>query len=404
MAPALRPTRLDELQDAILEANARGERLEIVGHATKAAVGAPAPEAQRLDLNHFNALIDYDPAELVLTAGAAAPLAEIEALLEGHGQMLAFEPMDYGALFGAEDGGTLGGMVSANASGPRRPVAGAARDHFLGLTAVSGRGDLFKGGGKVVKNVTGYDVPKLLAGAWGTLAAMTEVTLKVLPRPRTEATALIAGLTDAEACRAMSLALGAPAGVTAAAHLPAGLASRTPGLAGAAGALTVLRLEGVEPSIRSGFEVLRERLDSRALDRLEPADSRALWRHLRDAGPLAADPRPLWRVSVPPADGWQAMQALAGDGFEGFYDWAGGLLWIAAEAAADAGAEAVRAAARHLGGHATLIRAPAAVRAAVPVFQPEPQALAALSARVKAAFDPRGVLNPRHRLAPPAGA
>src|SRR5262249_42144898 len=159
-------------------------------------------------------------------------------------QELAFEPMDYAIVLGSDAGSaSIGGVLAANLSGPRRIKAGAARDHFLGVNAVSGRGETFKSGGRVVKNVTGYDICKLLAGSWGTLAAMTEVTIKTLPRAETEATVLVLNLDDATARKAMSAATGSFADVSAAAHLPAAVAPRIPEAAAARSAVTAFRLE-----------------------------------------------------------------------------------------------------------------------------------------------------------------
>ncbi len=387
-----------EVQDAILQAGAAGRTLEIVGGGSKATLGATRAADGRLDMSGLDAVIDYDPPELILTAQPGARLEAVERLLEASGQMLAFEPMDYGPLLGLPAGqGTLGGMIAANAAGPRRLTAGAVRDHFLGFSAVSGRGDIFKAGGKVVKNVTGYDLPKVLAGSWGTLAALTEVTLKVLPRPRSSATLVLRGLTDAQACEAMGACLGSPTPVTAAAHLPRGWEALT-------GPATLLRLEGVEPSIVHGIDAIGRLLPAHGgHEVLGPEDSRRLWRHISDVGPFQADPRSLWRVSVAPADGWRLVEALAERVAEAVYDWAGGLVWLAMPPEADGGAKAVRPVVARLGGHATLVRAPVTVRARISTFPPQPPALTALSARVKAAFDPQGVLGPRHDLsgAPP---
>src|SRR5438045_4268573 len=180
----LTPTDIDELREAVAEALAAEEPLEVVGGGSKRRLGRPLQTAHTLELSRLSGIRDYAPSELVLTAGAATPLAEIERALSEHNQMLAFEPPGWGGLLGVEDAApTLGGILACNLSGPRRIKAGAARDHFLGFSAVSGRGEIFKAGGKVVKNVTGYDLPKLMAGSYGTLAALEEATVKVLPQP-----------------------------------------------------------------------------------------------------------------------------------------------------------------------------------------------------------------------------
>ena len=340
----------------------------------------------------------YEPEELVLSARAGTPLAEIEALVESKGQQLAFEPMDYGPILGGPAGaGSLGGALAANLSGPRRIKAGAARDHFLGFSAVSGRAETFKSGGRVVKNVTGYDLCKLLAGSFGTLAAMTEVTIKTLPRPETEATVLILGLDDARANAAMSAAMTSSCDVSAAAHLPHNIVTHFAGVQ-APQAATAFRLEGFAPSVKHRKDALVALLHPfGTLETVDEAHSRNLWRSVRDAAPFWADGAagdwPLWRVSTTPARGAEFAAKLP-PGAQWFYDWAGGLIWIALPPSHSAGAASIRRAAAATGGHATLVRASVATRAAVDVFEPQQGALAGVTRRVKESFDPKGVLNP----------
>jgi glycolate oxidase FAD binding subunit len=288
-------------------------------------------------------------------------------------------------------------VLAANLAGPRRIKAGAARDHFLGATAVSGRGETFKSGGRVVKNVTGYDLCKLLAGSFGTLAAMTEVTIKTLPRPETEDTVIVLGLDDARAGQAMSLAMGSACDVSGAAHLPANLVQHFDGLY-AVEAATLLRLEGVAPSVMHRKAALTALLASFGpVEHIGESHSRSLWKSLRDVKAFTATgvygDQPLWRISTAPARGHEAAAALPKDARR-FYDWAGGLIWIAMPSSDDGGAALIRKAVAAAGGHATLIRAPAAVRAAVDVFEPQHGALADVTRRVKEGFDPKGVLNP----------
>jgi glycolate oxidase FAD binding subunit len=402
MTDTLQPRDGAEVEAAVQAAVAQGKALEIVGHGSKRAVGRAAQWDLTLDLSRLSGVTLYEPAELVLSARAGTPLAEIEALVAENGQQLAFEPMDLALLLGGAAGrGTIGGTLAANLAGPRRIKAGAARDHFLGFTAVSGRGETFKSGGRVVKNVTGYDLAKLMAGSWGTLAVMTDVTIKVLPRPETEETLLILGLGDAAAAQAMTLAMGSAAEVSAVAHAPAAVAARLPigSLAAAGRAVTALRLEGVPPSIAHRRQLLRATLKAHGeLGSLDEAPSRMLWRAVRDVAPFAAagpGERPLWRVSTAPTCGPDVAARIArGAHAAVLYDWAGGLLWIELPPSDDAHASLVRAAVAPAGGHATLMRAPASVRAAVAVFEPPDQVAAALTKRVKEGFDPKGVLNP----------
>ena len=391
-----------DVENAVQWALAEGKTLEVRGHGSKRAIGRPPQTDLALDLSAHAGVTLYEPAELVLSAKAGTPLSEIEALLAAKGQRLGFEPMDCGQLLGSTVGrGTIGGTIAANLSGPRRLTAGAARDHLLGFVAVSGRGETFKSGGRVVKNVTGYDLCKLMAGSWGTLAALTEVTLKTLPKPETEATVLMSGLDDAAAVGAMTTAMGSTCEVSGAAHLPAATAARFPmGAAVAAGrALTALRLEGVAPSVahrRAALQALLRPHGETAL--VDDMVSRRLWVAIRDAAPFAASrsgaDQPLWRVSTLPAKGHELAARVTGaTEAHVLYDWAGGLLWIAVPAA-DAAVGLVRSAVQAVGGHATLVRASAALRAALDVFEPQDTSLAALTKRVKASFDPKGVLNP----------
>jgi len=391
----LKPRDAADVEAAVGWALAEAKTLEIVGNGSKRGIGRAAQWDLSLDLSGLSGVTLYEPQELVLSAKAGTPLAEIETLLAANNQELAFEPIDYGPLFGAPGGGgTIGGTLAANLSGPRRIKAGAARDHFLGFAAVSGRAESFKSGGRVVKNVTGYDLCKLMAGSWGTLAAMTDVTVKVLPRAETEATLLVLGLDDAKATQAMSAAMNSPNDVSGAAHLPAPVARR---VTGTDRAVTALRIEGVAPSVTHRMHSLEVLLKSfGALATLDEATSRPFWRSVRDAMPFAGDERVIWRISTAPSRGHEIAAAI-GEG-EYFYDWAGGLIWLALGSLHDGGAARVRSALAG-DGHATLIRAPAGLRASVAVFEPQTQGLAALTRRVKESFDPKGVLGPGRMVA-----
>ena len=406
MADTVQPRDAKDVEAAVQWALAEGKTVEIVGHGSKRAIGRPAQTDLTLDLSTLTGVTLYEPEELVLSAKSGTPLAEIEALLAANGQQLAFEPMDYAGIFGGVAGrGTIGGVLAANVSGPRRIKSGAGRDHFLGFCAVSGRGETFKSGGRVVKNVTGYDLCKLIAGSWGTLAAMTEVTIKVLPRPETEQTLVVRGLEPARAIEAMTSAMGSSCDVSGAAHLPAGVAVRVEAGDIAADAVTALRLEGFSPSVAERKRILEALMQPFGeLATLEAPASRALWAAVRDVAPFAADrsnrsarqdEQPLWRISTAPSRGAElaAMIASAAQA-QMFYDWAGGLIWVALGACDDVGAALVQRAVAATGGHATLVRAPASVRAAIDVFAPQDAAVAALTKRVKESFDPRGVLNP----------
>ena len=397
MADTLKPRDGKEVEEAVRWALGNDKPLELAGQRTKRAIGRPSQTDLTLDLSGLTGVTLYEPAELVLSARAGTPLSEIEALLDKNNQEFAFEPMDYGPMLGGEASrGTLGGAIAANLSGPRRIKSGAARDHFLGVTAVTGRAETIKSGGRVVKNVTGYDLCKLLAGSWGTLGAMTDITVKVLPKAETEATVLVTGLDDARACAAMAAAMGSSCDVSGAAHLPDHLASAFDGLPRSE-ASTVLRLEGFAPSVAHRRETLAGLMKNFGpVAFLDGKNSRALWLSIRNVKPFAADSvraRPLWRISVAPSRGHEIAAAIT-PAAQMFYDWGGGLIWVAMPFTNEPDAAAIRAAVSAIGGHATLIRAPAAVRAAVDVFAPEDHALRSLGKRVKESFDPKGVLNP----------
>jgi glycolate oxidase FAD binding subunit len=397
MSESLKPRDGADVEEAVAWALAAGRPLAIEGQGSKRSLGRPVETDVILNLSGLSGVTLYEPEELVLSAKAGTPIADIERLVASRHQELAFEPMEYGPLYGQPaGGGTIGGVLAANLSGPRRIKAGAARDHFLGVTAVSGRGETFKSGGRVVKNVTGYDLCKLFAGSFGTLAVMTEVTIKTLPRAETEESLLLFGLDDAAAMNAMSAAMGSSCDVSGAAHLPAAVARRVD-LSGAGQPVTAFRLEGVAPSVVHRRDMLLGLLKAfGGLSLLDEGKSRAFWRDLRDVTPFVPDraaERALWRISTIPSRAAEVTAALPG-GTEFYYDWAGGLIWIATALHEEAGATAVRRAVARAGGHATLVRAPDALRAGVDVFQPQEAALAALTRRVKESFDPKGILNP----------
>lgn len=396
-----------DVEEVVRAAIANEQPLEIIGHGSKRAIGHAMATNAVLDVSALNAVTSYEPNELIVTLQAGAPLADVLSLIDAKNQQFAFEPMNAAPLLGTPALGTIGGMIAAGLAGPRRIRAGGARDHLLGAHAVSGFGDSFKTGGKVVKNVTGYDLCKLLAGSWGTLSVMTEVTLKVMPKPEAERTLLLRGLDDAAANKAMTAALGSPFDVSGAAHLPKSeLRAKVEGLGDVAGEgepLTVLRLEGITASVAHRAGSLRELLASFGTATLvEDGASAALWTTIRDVLPFAATGAlgawPVWRIVCPPASGAALGTQLAREtGGDLIYDWGGGLIWAALPPKSDAHAPVVRARVSAAGGHATLIRAEEEVRRDVDVFHPQEPGIAALSERVRASFDPKAILN-RGRL------
>jgi glycolate oxidase FAD binding subunit len=402
MTDILKPADAKSVEEAVQWALSEGKTLEVLGAASKRAIGRPIQTDVTLDLSALAGITLYEPEELVLSARAGTPLKEIEAAIAAKGQQLAFEPMDCGPILGGSAGaGTIAGALAANLSGPRRITAGAARDHFLGFCAVSGRGEAFKSGGRVVKNVTGYDLCKLMAGSWGTLGVLTDVTLKILPRAETEETLVVERLDTKAAISAMAAAMGSGCDVSGAAHLPHKTAARIPlgQIAGAGAAITALRLEGFAPSVIQRRAMLERLLAPHGgVSALSADPSRALWQAIRDAVPFAetqAGSDPLWRVSIPSSRGAEFEEFITKRSNAAMlFDWAGGLVWLTLEAGEDAGATIVGEAVRAIGGHALLIRASASARAAVDVFSRQQAPLAALTKRIKQGFDPKGVLNP----------
>jgi glycolate oxidase FAD binding subunit len=396
------PSNAEETVEAVKDALAGGQTLELLGRGTRRAFGRPLAADVVLDLSALSGVIAYQPEELILVVQPGAPMAEIAELLAANGQCLAFEPPDFGPLWGLPaHTGSIGGAVMTGRGGPRRLTAGAPRDHSLGVRGVNGFGEAFAAGGRVVKNVTGFDLPKLTAGSFGTLFAVTELTLKVLPAPPTSQTLVIAGLSDQAATAAMAQAMGCPAQVSSAAHLPADIArgSTVPEIAAAGAATTLLRVEGVKPSVTARIAHLADLLAGLGpLTVLDHQASAHAWSEIADARLLAGGEAQVWKLSVPPTLGAEIGRSLAGDlGGRCFFDWAGGGVWLEVPAASDAHAAQVRGVLAKVAGgdgHATLMRASEAVRTAVAPFQPPSPAVAALSERVRRQFDPQGIFNP----------
>ncbi|MBB3313133.1 glycolate oxidase FAD binding subunit [Rhizobium sp. BK196] len=387
----------EEEAAAIVRAHAQeGRALAISGGDTRSGFGNAVEAEDRLRSTGLSGIVAYNPGEMVMTAKAGTPLAEVEAALAENGQMLAFEPMDHRALMGTSGEPTIGGVFAANVSGPRRFVAGAARDSLLGIRFINGHGEIIKAGGRVMKNVTGLDLVKLLSGSHGTLGFLSEVTFRVPPRAKTEETVIISGLNDAEAANAMAAAMALPVEVSGAAHLPLTVTWKFLGGKLPEGEATVLRVEGLPGSVNSrAAKLMSAMAPFGQATRLDQAASRQLWQEIRDVAPYAdGTARPVWRVSVAPAIGHQLVAALRLEaGVDASYDWQGGLVWMRMEA--DPEASLVRRFVKALGGgHATLIRAPSKARAAISAFHPEEEAVAMLSRRVKEKFDPAGIFNP----------
>ncbi len=395
--PVLQPATLEEVQGHVQAAIAAGEPLEVLGSGSKRSYGRPVQAPRTLSLAGLRGIVDYQPHELILVARAGTPLTEVEAALAEAGQALAFEPPHWGAA------ATLGGVLACNLAGPRRFKAGAARDHLLGFQAITGTGEVVRGGGRVVKNVTGFDLPKLMCGSFGTLAVLTEVVVKVLPRPETERTVLVAGLSDADAVARLIAASRSQHEPSGLAHLPAAVRDtaqdtaqftvQAPPLADLApgSALTALRVEGPEPSVRQRAERLSA---GGAAAVLEAEASRAFWAALRELEPLAPAPAErVWRFSLAPQSGPALGRRLAElAGVRWYYDWGGALVWATAPARHNP--KALHALARDYGGHAQLVRQGPDCPRGEPAFSELTPAQHRLNENLKRAFDPQRVLNP----------
>ncbi len=382
----LTPATAAELATIVAEARAAGTPLAIGGGLTRSGLGRPVQAAAEISTKGLTGITLYEPAELVIAARAGTPLREVSETLAARGQRLPFEPMDHRGLYGTAGEPTVGGVAAGNVSGPARINLGAARDAMIGLKFINGRGEDIKSGGRVMKNVTGLDLVKSLAGSYGTLGIFHEVCFKVLPVAEQEATLQLSGLADGPAIEALSAALGSPFEPTGAAHLPAG---------GGETARTLIRIEGFGPSIayRSG-ELSRLLKRFGALETIAPAEAGRLWADIRDAAFVGSPDSAVWRVSVAPSRAAPLGAKLRALGARLRYDWGGGLIWAALEPAGDAGAPRVHALAKASGGHATLIRAPDAIRLAVDVFDPPAAPLMAMQKKLKASLDPDGILNP----------
>ncbi len=385
----LTPATEAELAGQVREAFEAGEPLLVQGAGTKLGMLRPVQAARSITTRHLTGVTLYSPSELVFSARAGTTLAEVESTLAAKGQHLVAEPPDYSAVLGSAGEQTFGGIAATNLSGPRRIAWGAMRDHVIGLRAVDGTGEVIRSGGRVLKNVTGLDLCKLLTGSHGTLGVITEVTVKVLPAPESTGSLLLRGLDPQAAVAALSASLGSPYGVSGAAHLPDGLADAGPGSA------TLIRIEEFAPSVAYRLGKLRAELASHgSIEMLDDARSRAAWTLVRNAGVLAAEQDcAVWRASVRPSRGPAVLKAAEAAGVRGYLDWGGGLLMLSGPAT-EAAHRAVTQAVAQAGGVWTVLRAPEPMRAAVDVVPQEAAPLHRIASRVKAAMDPKGILNP----------
>jgi glycolate oxidase FAD binding subunit len=389
------PVSVDELVDAVKSALATGKAIKVQGSGTKNGIGNDVDASVQISTSNLNGVSEYIHSELVMTAKSGTPVSHVQKELAKNNQMLAFEPADYSNLLGSKGEQTIGGVFATNMSGSRRLSIGAARDALLGVKFVNGKGELIKSGGKVMKNVTGLDLVKLLAGSWGTLGIMSEVTFKVLPRPEAMKTILIKGLSDKDATKAMALAMAQSTEVSSAAHLPRSVSGAFLDGAYSNQSITALRLEGLQESVNDREKRLIKALfEYSDLTVIEAEQSATLWQEIADVKPFCGTNSIVWKVSVAPSQGHNLVAKLAQKtDVDAFYDWQGGLIWLSINSehhAAD-----IRQIIKEVGGgHATLIRADDDVRSQVDVFEPQSLPVAALSARIKAQIDPKNIFNP----------
>ncbi|SIP86480.1 glycolate oxidase FAD binding subunit [Paracoccus thiocyanatus] len=363
---ALNPASEAELAALIAQRFAARQPLRIAGGGTRVETGAVPGDV--LSTAAIGGVVTYEPGEMTLIARAGTSLDDIEAMLAAEGQALAFEPADMRGLLGRNGTPTIGGVVAANASGPRRLLAGACRDHLLGVRFVDGQGRVLKNGGRVMKNVTGLDLGKLLCGAHGTLGVLTEVALKTLPHLPDRCTLGLHGVTVEEAVAIFSAALATPFEVSGAAFRDGS---------------AWLRVEGLGPQMTYRRDRLLTLLKPRVAELLDDVSTLALWRELRDLAHFAGSDAPLWRVLVKPSDAPATVRALQALGGEASLDWGGGLVWYCGPGTAQA--------VRQVAPHATLVRRGGL---AGPAFPPQAPAVARLSAGLRRVFDPAGILNP----------
>lgn len=399
MTTVVRPAADWELASYLVDASAKGTPVEVIGSGTKRTCGRPVGDLPVVSTHVLRGVRLYEPGELVMSVRAGTTVTEVEYELAQKGQMLAFEPLDMGPVLGEEAGRTtIGGVFSTNLSGSRRIALGAARDYLLGVYGVAGSGEVFSSGGRVLKNVAGYDLCRAMTGSWGTLGVIVETAFKVIPQPEETATLILLDLTEEIAVEALCAALGTPCEVTGTVHLDASLGQRLwhDGLRETGMAITALRLENFSSFLPRRIERLQDALKHYGeIHVMGDEDSRAFWGELRQLSVLQGSNRPLWRISTRPKLGAEVVQGIRRYmDVDAYYDWSGGLIWLEVPESADGGATDIRRVLAAQSGYATLIRADAEVRGAIDVFQPMDPGIARMSQAVKTVFDPAGILNP----------
>ena len=399
MEEILRPLHEEHLSDIIKEAHANKIPLNIIGNGSKKAIGRPVKATQSISMDRLRSITLFQPNEMVISALAGTPLSFIEHRLFHEGMELAFEPLDLGPALGQIAGqGSIGSVFATNMSGAKRIRNGAARDHLIGLRGINGRGEHFKSGGRVMKNVTGYDLTRGLCGSWGTLAVLTEVTMKVVPRAEESRTLFIEGLDDDLAVNALCAAMATPFEVSGTTHLQKDFVKRlhNPEFSGLDNSVTAIRIESFSSSVKYRAARLKKELSPFGdIYELDDGRSRAFWEEMRSLTFLEGHENPVWRISVAPKDGAELISILSHDmACRAAYDWSGGLIWLEVDKSSDASASDIRRVIARLDGHATLIRAEEQTRLSVDVFQPLEHTQNILTKAIKQNFDPHAILNP----------
>ncbi len=390
MSTILTPDSEKEYADVVRQAAADNTGIRILGGGSKEKLGQKVQSMITASTEKLDGVTHYDPGALSLVVKAGTTMNDIEEVLDKEGQRLAFEPTDYRGLFRTHDKNpTIGGIVACGISGPRRIRVGACRDSLLGVRFVNGRGEIIKNGGRVMKNVTGYDLVKFLCGSYGTLGVMTELSFKTAPKPETEATFIVSGFDDRQAIRFMSLALGQPLDISGAVHAP----GETPE--------TYLRIEGLRSSVKHKLQRLEKLLvDFSGMPNfgsnvIRSTESENLWQKIRDIDCYTETSGAVWKISLRPIDTPPFMELLKENmDVEAFYDWGGGLIWLHTPTINSETAGLVRMILDRFGGHATLVKANDALKEYTGVFHPEPKPLALLAKKIRAEFDPCHILNP----------
>lgn len=399
MESVLRPAADWELASFLSEATATSTPVEIFGGHTKAQLGRPRTAAAAISTHVLRGIRSYQPAERIITVQAGCLISDLERELAPHGQMLGFEPVDVATVFGEKPGrATIGGVICSNLAGSRRIAAGGIGDHLVGIKAVAGTGEVIQSGGPVARGNAGLNLTRVLVGSWGTLAALVEVSLRVAPVPQATRTIVSLGLSEEIAIEAMSGAMQTPYGVTGTVHLEPPIASRlwSDGLGSDGRSVTAIRLENMAHAMPGCLERLQVALAAYGdVHVLDDEKSEILWHELRQLLVLPHSETPLWRISTLPSKAFEVVSAIRRYiSVDAYYDWSGGLIWLEVPQSADAGATEIRRVVASTGGHATLIRASADVKAAIDVFEPMHSGVELMTRRLKQVFDPAGILNP----------